>query len=114
MFFTPEGLEQSTGDAISHYRAARFPTEIPLLDACCGIGGDALAFSARGPVVAVDRYPAAVVCTRANADRFAHAFLRELMWVVLAIPAGLGFLTALFSPDRRGLHDRFAGTRVVR
>ena len=36
------------------------------------------------------------------------------MWLVLAVPAGLGFLTALFSRDRRGLHDRFAGTRVVR
>ena len=43
-----------------------------------------------------------------------HAFLRTLMWVVLAVPAGLGFLTALFSRDHRGLHDRFAGTRVVR
>jgi uncharacterized RDD family membrane protein YckC len=43
-----------------------------------------------------------------------HAFLRTLMWVVLAVPAGLGFLTALFSRDHRGLHDRFAGTRVIR
>jgi uncharacterized RDD family membrane protein YckC len=43
-----------------------------------------------------------------------HAFLRTLMWVVLAVPAGLGFLTALLSRDHRGLHDRFAGTRVVR
>ncbi len=43
-----------------------------------------------------------------------RAFLRTLMWMVLAVPAGLGFLTALFSRDHRGLHDRFAGTRVVR
>jgi uncharacterized RDD family membrane protein YckC len=43
-----------------------------------------------------------------------RAFLRTMMWGVLAIPAGLGFLPALFSRDRRGLHDRFAGTRVVR
>jgi uncharacterized RDD family membrane protein YckC len=42
------------------------------------------------------------------------AFLRTLVWVLLAVPAGLGFLTALFSPNHRGLHDRFAGTRVVR
>ena len=42
-----------------------------------------------------------------------RAFARELMWLVLAVPAGLGFLTIL-SPDHRGLHDRFAGTRVVR
>jgi len=43
-----------------------------------------------------------------------RALMRTLMWGVLAVPAGLGFLTALFSRDRRGLHDRFAGTRVVR
>ena len=43
-----------------------------------------------------------------------RAFLRTALWVVLAVPAGLGFLTALFSRDHRGLHDRFAGTRVVR
>ena len=43
-----------------------------------------------------------------------RAFLRTLMWLLLAMPAGLGFVTALFSRDHRGLHDRFAGTRVVR
>jgi uncharacterized RDD family membrane protein YckC len=43
-----------------------------------------------------------------------RAFLRTLVWLVLAVPAGLGFLTAIFSRDHRGLHDRFAGTRVVR
>ena len=43
-----------------------------------------------------------------------RALLRTLMWIVLAVPAGLGFLTAVLSRDHRGLHDRFAGTRVVR
>jgi len=43
-----------------------------------------------------------------------RALIRTVFWVVLAIPAGLGFLTALGSRDRRGLHDRFAGTRVIR
>jgi len=43
-----------------------------------------------------------------------HALLRTLVWVALAVPAGLGFLTALAGRDHRGLHDRFAGTRVVR
>jgi uncharacterized RDD family membrane protein YckC len=42
-----------------------------------------------------------------------RAFTREAMWLVLAVPAGLGLLTIL-SRDRRGVHDRFAGTRVVR
>ena len=42
-----------------------------------------------------------------------RAFARELVWLALAAPAGLGLLTVL-SRDRRGIHDRFAGTRVVR
>ena len=43
-----------------------------------------------------------------------HSIVRTLIWLALAVPAGLGFLSALFSTDRRGLHDRCAGTRVVR
>jgi uncharacterized RDD family membrane protein YckC len=43
-----------------------------------------------------------------------RAFERTLLWAILAAPAGLGLLTALFSSDHRGLHDRMAGTRVVR
>jgi len=43
-----------------------------------------------------------------------RACVRTLLWIVLAIPAGLGFLTAVMSQDHRGLHDRLAGTRVVR
>jgi len=57
---------------------------------------------------------------RVRADDAAHApdlgqsAMRALVWMVLALPAGLGLLTAVFSRDGRGLHDRFAGTRVVR
>lgn len=43
-----------------------------------------------------------------------RALLRTVVWLVLAIPAGLGLLTALFNSDHRGLHDRWADTRVVR
>ena len=42
------------------------------------------------------------------------ALKRTVMWLVLAFPAGLGLLSALFDREHRGLHDRFAGTRVVR
>jgi uncharacterized RDD family membrane protein YckC len=44
----------------------------------------------------------------------ARAARRTLVWLALAIPAGLGFVTTLFTQDHRGLHDRLAGTRVVR
>jgi uncharacterized RDD family membrane protein YckC len=43
-----------------------------------------------------------------------RAALRTIVWLVLAAPAGLGFLSGAFSRDHRGLHDRLAGTRVVR
>jgi uncharacterized RDD family membrane protein YckC len=43
-----------------------------------------------------------------------HSIVRTAIWTVLAIPAGLGLLTALLTRDRRALHDRCAGTRVVR
>ena len=42
------------------------------------------------------------------------ALKRTVLWLVLAFPAGLGLAFALFDHDHRGLHDRFAGTRVVR
>jgi uncharacterized RDD family membrane protein YckC len=49
-----------------------------------------------------------------HAPDVGRSALRALVWLVLALPAGIGLLSALFSRDGRGLHDRFAGTRVVR
>lgn len=43
-----------------------------------------------------------------------RSVLRAVLWMILALPAGLGLFTASLSRDGRGLHDRFAGTRVVR
>ena len=42
------------------------------------------------------------------------ALKRTMLSLLLALPAGLGLLPALFDSQHRGLHDRFAGTRVVR
>jgi uncharacterized RDD family membrane protein YckC len=40
--------------------------------------------------------------------------IRRLFGSVLAaIPLGAGFLGVLFSPRRRGWHDRIAGTEVI-
>lgn len=44
----------------------------------------------------------------------AQALLRTVLWLVLALPAGLGLASVLLDSDKRGLHDRFARTRVVR
>jgi uncharacterized RDD family membrane protein YckC len=78
-------------------------------------GGYLVAFTAGGQTLGKMVAGIRVVQSEHDASLdLGRAFLRTLMWVVLAVPAGLGFLSALFSRDHRGLHDRFAGTRVVR
>ena len=78
-------------------------------------GGYLVAFTAGGQTLGKMVAGIRVVQSDSEASLdLGHAFLRTVLWVVLAVPAGLGFLTALFSRDHRGLHDRFAGTRVVR
>jgi uncharacterized RDD family membrane protein YckC len=78
-------------------------------------GGYLVAFTAGGQTLGKMVAGIRVVQWESDASLdLGRAFLRTMMWAVLAVPAGLGFLTALFSRDHRGLHDRFAGTRVVR
>jgi uncharacterized RDD family membrane protein YckC len=78
-------------------------------------GGYLVAFTAGGQTLG--KMAAGIRVVPASTDApldLGRAFLRTLMWVLLAVPAGLGFLSAIASRDRRGWHDRFAGTRVVR
>ena len=77
-------------------------------------GGYLVAFTAGGQTLGKMAAGIKVVSAepRSSLD-VGRAFVRELLWLVLAAPAGLGLLTVL-SRDRRGIHDRFAGTRGVR
>jgi uncharacterized RDD family membrane protein YckC len=68
-------------------------------------GGQTLGKMAVGIKVVPDR--------SASSIDLGRALVREAIWLLLAAPAGLGFLT-IFGRGHRGLHDRFAGTRVVR
>jgi uncharacterized RDD family membrane protein YckC len=43
-----------------------------------------------------------------------RAVVRVVALIASALPAGLGLLPVAFDGGRRGLHDRLAGTRVVR
>ena len=77
--------------------------------------GYLVVFTAGGQTLGKMATDIRVVSARSNASLdLSRSMVRTLVWLVLAVPAGLGFLTALFSHDRRGLHDRCAGTRVVR
>jgi uncharacterized RDD family membrane protein YckC len=78
-------------------------------------GGYLIAFTAGGQTLGKMLAGIRVVSTHPGGSvDLGHSVVRTMVWALLAIPAGLGFVTALFNRDRRGLHDRCAGTRVVR
>lgn len=78
-------------------------------------GGYFIAFTAAGQTLGKMVTGVRVLADDSDAaPDVGRSALRAALWVVLAAPAGLGLLTATFSRDGRGLHDRFAGTRVVR
>ncbi|WP_371481066.1 methyltransferase domain-containing protein [Kitasatospora sp. NBC_00315] len=81
MYFTPNGVEQSTRRSVAEWRARRFAAlgVRRLADLCCGIGGDAIALARQGiAVLAVDRDPAACAAAVANAAALGLAELIEV------------------------------------
>lgn len=113
MFLTPEGLEQSTGERIARYRASRFPRNGAILDACCGIGGDARMLAEHGRVLAVDRNPVAAFCTKANAllpsvsETFpVHALCADVTELDPKQLRMAGIASAFFDPSRRAEDGR--------
>jgi uncharacterized RDD family membrane protein YckC len=78
-------------------------------------GGYLITFTAGGQTLGKMATGIRVVPASADAPLdMARSALRTLVWAVLALPAGLGFVSTFFDTERRGLHDRCAGTRVVR
>jgi uncharacterized RDD family membrane protein YckC len=78
-------------------------------------GGYLVAFTMAGQTLGKMAAGIKVIPAESNAPLdIDRALLRTFVWLLLAVPAGLGFLPALFNGDHRGLHDRFARTRVVR
>lgn len=69
MFFTDAALQQASDPSIRRYRAQSIATAGDVLDLCCGIGADALAFAAAGmqSVVGLDIDPLRVAMAQQNA-----------------------------------------------
>ncbi len=57
---------------------------------------------------------ARVVDRRGGALGFGRAALRLAATLVAALPLGAGFIGLWTDPERRGWHDRIAGTKVIR
>ncbi|MFH9547130.1 methyltransferase domain-containing protein [Streptomyces sp. NPDC051445] len=109
MFFTPNGVEQSTRASVAGYRAERMKAlgVTSVADLCCGIGGDAIALARAGiRVLAVDRDPATAEAARANADALGLSGLIEVREAdVTEVDTG-GYDAVFVDPARRGGRGR--------
>ncbi|MEW1753966.1 methyltransferase domain-containing protein [Streptomyces angustmyceticus] len=105
MYFTPNGVEQSTRATVAAHRAERLAAlgVRTLADLCCGIGGDALALARAGiRVLAVDRDPLACAAARANAEALGLAELIEVRCADVTEVDTAGYDAVFVDPARRG------------
>lgn len=109
MYFTPNGVEQSTRASVAAYRARRFQ-ELgvrSVADLCCGIGGDAIALARAGiRVLAVDRDPLTAAVARANADALGLGELIEVREADVTEVATDAYDAVFVDPARRGGRGR--------
>ncbi|MFG2645750.1 SAM-dependent methyltransferase [Streptomyces sp. NPDC048370] len=109
MYFTPNGVEQSTRATVGTYRAERF-RELgvrSVADLCGGIGGDALAFARAGiAVLAVDRDPLTAEVARANAEALGLTGLIEVRCADVTEIATSPYDAVFVDPARRGGRGR--------
>jgi hypothetical protein len=110
MWFDRVSLEQSTAEAVARHKALRFQGRGRVWDFCCGIGGDALQLAAGSEVLAVDRDPAACLCTQWNAETYGVA---DHLTVVCADVETIADREGLLhiDPDRRAA--RAAGGAAI-
>ncbi|GHF29355.1 class I SAM-dependent methyltransferase [Streptomyces griseoluteus] len=109
MFFTPNGVEQSTRASVAAYRAERMRAlgVASVADLCCGIGGDALALARAGiRVLAVDRDPLTAAVARANAEVLGLADLIEVREADVTEVDTAGYDAVFVDPARRGGRGR--------
>ncbi|MFF0888275.1 methyltransferase domain-containing protein [Streptomyces sp. NPDC003456] len=109
MFFTPNGVEQSTRASVAAYRAGRMAAlgVASVADLCCGIGGDAIALARAGiRVLAVDRDPLTAAAARANAEALDLAHLIEVREADVTEVDTTGYDAVFADPARRGGRGR--------
>jgi len=109
MFFTANGVEQSTRASVAAYRAERFRElgVTSVADLCCGIGGDALALARAGiRVLAVDRDPLTAAVARANVEALGIGDLVEVREADVTDVDTTPYDAVFVDPARRGGRGR--------
>ena len=107
LLFTEEGLQQSTRASVAALHVGRYAEAGagPVLDLCCGIGGDLLPLAAAGlAVTGVDRDPLTAAVARANV---AALGLRATVLIADVTGVDLRGATGVFvDPSRRTTRAR--------
>ncbi|MFE0734087.1 methyltransferase domain-containing protein [Streptomyces sp. NPDC058855] len=109
MYFTANGVEQSTRASVGAHRAARMEAlgVRSVADLCSGIGGDAIALARAGiSVLAVDRDPVTAAAARANAEALGLADLIEVRCADVTEIDTTGYDAVFVDPARRGGRGR--------
>ncbi|MFE2486276.1 THUMP-like domain-containing protein [Streptomyces mirabilis] len=109
MYFTPNGVEQSTRTTVATHRARRMRSlgVRSVADLCSGIGGDAIALARAGiRVLAVDRDPLTVAVARANAEALGLADLIEVREADVTEVGTEAYDAVFVDPARRGGRGR--------
>ncbi|MFE0625357.1 methyltransferase domain-containing protein [Streptomyces sp. NPDC058864] len=109
MYFTPDGVEQSTRASVARHRAERFAAlgVRRLADLCCGIGGDAVPLARAGvEVLAVDRSELTCAVARANAEALGLSGLIEVRCADVTETSVDGYDAVFADPARRGGRGR--------
>ena len=104
MLFTDDALQQASQPAARRYRARLFGAR-SLLDLCCGIGSDALAFAAAGgQALGLDIDPVRIAIARHNAEVMNLDARFEVADIRASIPTGYDCI--FFDPARRDEQGR--------
>ncbi|MFH8254351.1 THUMP-like domain-containing protein [Streptomyces roseolus] len=109
MYFTPNGVEQSTRATVGAHRAARLKAlgVGSVADLCSGVGGDALALARAGiSVLAVDRDPLTAEVARANAAALGLDGLIEVRCADVTEIDTTPYDAVFVDPARRGGRGR--------
>ncbi|MFD6249788.1 THUMP-like domain-containing protein [Streptomyces roseolus] len=109
MYFTPNGVEQSTRATVGAHRAARLKAlgVGSVADLCSGVGGDALALARAGiSVLAVDRDPLTAEAARANAAALGLDGLIEVRCADVTEIDTTPYDAVFVDPARRGGRGR--------
>jgi THUMP domain-like/RNA cap guanine-N2 methyltransferase len=115
MFFTPEGLEQATRAIVAERHATRYAAAgvDRMLDLCCGIGGDLIAFARAGlRPHGVDADPLTIAVAEANAAALGVADRVSVESADVTTVQLAGWPAAFVDPSRREGGRRLFGPKA--